>query len=84
MKKKRLILKKFLIKNKNKNIVGYGAAAKTTTLLNYLQISDDLKFIIDDNKLKQGHYIPGTKIKIVSKNQVNKDIDFLIVFVELL
>ncbi len=80
LEEKKINFKKFLIKNKNKNIVGYGAAAKTTTLLNYLQISDDLKFIIDDNKLKQGHYIPGTKIKIVSKNQVNKDIDFLIVF----
>ncbi len=72
--------KMFLKKNKNKNILGYGAAAKTATLLNYLKISDDLKFIIDDNKLKQNHYIPGTKIKIIPKNQVDKDIDFLIVF----
>ena len=56
------------------------AAAKTATLLNYLEISDDIKFIIDDNKLKQNHYIPGTKIKIVSKDKINNKIEYLIVF----
>jgi hypothetical protein len=60
--------------------VGYGAAAKTSTLLNFLEVSDNIKCIIDDNKLKQNHYIPGTKIKIVSKNKIDKDIDYLIVF----
>ena len=60
--------------------MGYGAAAKTATLLNYLEISDDIKFIIDDNKLKQNHYIPGTKIKIVSKDKINNKIEYLIVF----
>ena len=29
------------------NLVGYGAAAKTTTLLNFLDISDDIKFIVE-------------------------------------
>lgn len=80
LEKKKNKFKKFLLKNKNKNIVGYGAAAKTSTLLNYLDISDDLKFVIDDNKLKQNHYIPGTKIQIKAKNKVGKNIDFLIVF----
>jgi len=49
-------------------------------LLNYLKISKDLRFIIDDNILKQKYYIPGTKIKIVSKYDVDADIDYLIVF----
>ena len=80
LEKKKNIFKNFLIKNKNKNIIGYGAAAKTSTLLNFLEISGNLKFIIDDNKLKQNHYIPGTKIKIIPKNKVDKKIDFLIVF----
>ena len=69
-----------MFKNRDKTILGYGAAAKTSTLLNYLKISDDLKFIIDDNKLKQNHFIPGTKIKIISRKHVNKNIDFLVVF----
>ena len=38
------------------------------------------KLIIDDNKLKQGNYIPGTNIKIVAKESVNTKIDYLIVF----
>ena len=46
------------------NIAGYGAAAKTTTFLNYLKFQKNIEFIIDDNKLKQGLCIPGTKIKI--------------------
>ena len=80
IKNKRNDFKKFLVLKKNKIIVGYGAAAKTSTLLNYLKISKSLRYIIDDNKLKQDHYIPGTKIKIVSKNKINKKIDYLIVF----
>ena len=80
LKNKKSNFKNFLKKNRNKNLVGYGAAAKTATLLNYLEISDDIKFIIDDNKLKQNHYIPGTKIKIVSKDKINNKIEYLIVF----
>lgn len=80
LEKKKTKFKKFLFKNRDKNILGYGAAAKTSTLLNYLKISDDLKFIIDDNELKQNHYIPGTKIKIISRKNVTKNIDFLVVF----
>ena len=80
LEKKKNIFKNFLLKNKGKNIVGYGAAAKTSTLLNFLEISDSIQCIIDDNKLKQDYYIPGTKIKIVSKDKINKKIDYLIVF----
>lgn len=80
LEKKKNIFKNFLLKNKGKNIVGYGAAAKTSTLLNFLEISDNIQCIIDDNKLKQDYYIPGTKIKIVSKDKIDKKIDYLIVF----
>ena len=45
-------------------IVGYGAAAKGMTLLNFGQTS--LDYIIDDNPLKQGLYTPGMNIPIVS------------------
>ena len=30
------------IRNKNKTIAGYGAAAKTTTLLNYFNIGNEI------------------------------------------
>lgn len=44
-------------------IVGYGAAAKGMTLLNYTGAA--LDFIIDDNPIKQGTYSPGRDIPVV-------------------
>lgn len=49
--------------NKDYLIVGYGAAAKGNTVLNYG--STVLDYIVDDNPLKQGLYSPGQRIKIV-------------------
>lgn len=45
-------------------LVGYGAAAKGMTLLNYTGIH--LDYIIDDNPLKQNKFTPGSSIPIVS------------------
>lgn len=47
-------------------LVGYGAAAKGMTLLNYAKIR--LNYIIDDNPLKQNRYAPGMNIPIVSSD----------------
>ena len=58
----------------NKKIIGYGAPAKATTVLNYFGINSDyLDFTIDDNKLKQEKFIPGTGIQIKNINQVDKE-----------
>jgi 2-polyprenyl-3-methyl-5-hydroxy-6-metoxy-1,4-benzoquinol methylase len=51
-------------KEKKYKIVGYGAAAKGNTLLNFGKI--DLDFIIDDNPLKHNLYTPGMNIPIKS------------------
>jgi SAM-dependent methyltransferase len=75
------ILKNF--DEKNYKIAGYGAAAKTTTLLNYFDLSKNknIKFIFDDNKLKQDLYLPGTSIKILNpKHLFYKNLDVLIIF----
>lgn len=48
--------------------VGYGAAAKGNTLLNFGEI--DLDYIVDDNPLKHGLYTPGKKIKIISLDEM--------------
>ena len=50
-------------------LVGYGAAAKGNTLLNYASI--DLDFIVDDNPLKQGLYTPGRSIFITGIDKVS-------------
>ena len=63
-------------------LVGYGAAAKGNTLLNFGNIQ--LDFIIDDNPLKQGKFTPGTGCAIVSVNHLNKfDTDSKLLFVPL-
>lgn len=49
-------------------VVGYGAAAKGNTVLNFGQTT--LDYIVDDNPLKQNLYTPGRKIKIVSFEKV--------------
>jgi nucleoside-diphosphate-sugar epimerase len=58
------------IKKNRENIVGYGAPAKATTALNFFNISEEIDCIVEDNKLKQGKYVPGVNIKIVSKKEV--------------
>ena len=57
----------FLIeaKREGKTIVGYGAAAKGNTLLNFCAVRTDLvDFVVDRSPHKQGRYLPGTRIPI--------------------
>ena len=68
------------LKNKNENIIGYGAPAKATTALNYFNISTEIKYIIEDNPLKHNKFIPGVKIPIKSKKNVKSDNNTMIVF----
>ena len=51
-------------------IVGYGAAAKGNTLLNYLNFKLDL--IIDDNPMKQNMYTPGQHILIKGSDAIKE------------
>lgn len=55
-------------RNEGYEIVGYGAAAKGNTLLNYGSVK--LDFIVDDNTLKQNLFTPGQRIEIVSLKYV--------------
>ena len=53
------------LKADGKRIVVYGASAKGSTLLNYFGIgSDTLDYVVDRSTVKQGHYTPGTRLKI--------------------
>ena len=58
------------IKKKNKKIIGFGAPAKATTALNFFGISDQIDYIIEDNKLKHNKFIPGVKIPIKDKKNI--------------
>ena len=55
----------------NKTVAGYGAAAKGNTLMNYAGIRPDLMpFVVDRNPAKQGKFMPGSRIPIVSEEHL--------------
>lgn len=59
----------FLIENKRtgKSVAAYGAAAKGNTLLNFAGIRPDLlSYVCDAAPSKQGRYLPGSHIPILS------------------
>ena len=60
------------LKKNNKRIVGFGAPAKATTALNFFGISQQIDFIIEDNKLKHNKFIPGVLIPIKSKGSLKE------------
>ena len=64
-------LKNKLLKLKKSGyvLVGYGAAAKGNTLLNFGDIQ--LDFIVDDNPLKQGLFTPGMNIPITPPDSLS-------------
>ena len=73
-KTKREILS-FLINQKTagKQIVGYGAPAKGNTLLNYCGIRTDfLDYTVDRSPHKQGLFLPGTHIPILSPERIRQ------------
>ena len=60
------------LKKNNDQIIGYGAPAKATTALNFYGVTNQIDFIIEDNKLKHGKFVPGVKIPIFSKAKLKK------------
>ncbi len=49
-------------------VAAYGAAAKGNTLLNFAGVKPDLlSFVVDKNPAKQGMFMPGSRIPIVSE-----------------
>jgi hypothetical protein len=69
-------------KKKGKKIIGYGAAAKGNTLLNYAGVRKDLiSFVVDKNPDKQGKYLPGNRIPIVDESRIRSfKPDYIIIF----
>ena len=58
-------------KRNGKQVVGYGAAAKGNTLLNYAGVRPDLLgYVVDASPHKQGRYLPGSRIPVVSEASI--------------
>ena len=61
---------KFLInaKEEGKSVCAFGAAAKGNTFINFAGIRPDLISVVaDSNPAKQGKFMPGSRIPIVSE-----------------
>ena len=69
-------------KKKGETTVGYGAAAKGNTLLNFSGVKEDLVSLIFDNSIeKQGKISPGSGIPIVPLSDCNQyKIDNVVIF----
>ena len=66
---------------KGKKVVGYGAAAKSMTMLNFCGITVDLLSLMGDaNPRKQGLLCPGVRIPVVSPDELMKsDPDYIMI-----
>lgn len=63
-------LLEFLLEAKRhgKRVAAYGAAAKGNTLMNFAGVRPDLiSFVVDRNPVKQGKYMPGSRVPIVAE-----------------
>jgi hypothetical protein len=67
-------LKSIVEEHKTKGpVIGYGASARSSTMLNYAGLNSEvIDCIIDKNPLKHGRYTPGTNIPIISFEEGKK------------
>ncbi|MCK5541076.1 MAG: class I SAM-dependent methyltransferase [Desulfobacterales bacterium] len=74
----------FLLEKKRlgKTIVGYGAAAKGNTLLNYAGVKPDLlEYVCDAAPSKQGKFLPGSHLPVVNERKIKESQpDFVVIF----
>ena len=76
---KKLKNKILSLANDKNSLIGYGASARSSTLLNFMKINDNhISKIIDLNKLKQGMYTSGNNIPIVPIENINKNSNIII------
>lgn len=69
------------LKKQGFTIAGYGASAKSNTLLNYCGINTNyLDYILDETPYKFGLYTPGTHIPVVGKEKKRPDYYLLLVW----
>lgn len=74
----------FLLKERSagRHVVGYGAAAKGNTLLNFAGVKSDLlRFVVDGAPSKHGKYLPGSHIPVLSPESLDPGVvDSVVIF----
>ncbi len=69
-------------RREGKRVVGYGAAAKGNTLLNYCGIkgSELMEYVVDASPHKQGKYLPGSHVPVVDQSRIRETKpDFIVI-----
>ncbi len=65
------------IKKEKKNIIGYGATYKSSTVLNFCKIDKKfIRYFLDTTPTKAGKFTPGTHIPIKRYNGIPNDVDY--------
>jgi len=61
-------------KLKGERVIGYGAAAKGNTLLNYAGVKGDdlIEYVVDAAPSKQGKFLPGSHIPVYGKDKIKE------------
>lgn len=69
------------IKSQGKTIAAFGAAAKGCIFLNACGITHkEIEFIVDDTDIKQGKFMPGTGLEIVSREYLKENkVDYILI-----
>ena len=70
------------IRKSGKKVIGYGAAAKGNTLMNFASINtSDIECVIDRSPEKQGKMLPGSRIPVYDEAHLKKiKPDYIIIF----
>jgi hypothetical protein len=63
------IIKKKLANKAKRNLIGVGASISCITLLYQLKLEEKLKYLVDDNNLKNRMYSPGTNIPVIKTSE---------------
>ena len=71
--KRSIVSRVIALKEQGNTIVGYGAPAKGNTLLNYCGLGTEVvDYTVDASPLKQGKYLPGSRIPVFSPATIDE------------
>lgn len=78
--KKELVSLLSALKSQDKKIIGYGAAGRANTLLNYCKINTKyIDYIVDESPLRYGKLTPGTHIPVVRPSKEDFKADYIVI-----
>ena len=57
--------------NGKKNLIGFGASISCITLIYQFNLENKISMLVDDNRIKENKFSPGTQIKVLSPKKVS-------------